>query len=119
VLVGLVDMNPEPKRFAFIDVQNTETEQKIPMGISWKCNCDVEMAVDVLEHVGPDTELLFFTGDGDFEFLIHKAIERGSKIILVSSAKLQVIVSRRSSSRLSTKLRKLTETTGTPYGFWN
>jgi uncharacterized LabA/DUF88 family protein len=60
---------------------DTEITQKVDMGNSWKCNCDVEMTMDILDHVKEDTELLIFTGDGDFESLIERAVERGGENI--------------------------------------
>ena len=65
---------------------NTEVTQRIETGYSWKCNCDVELTADMLDHADKDTELFLFSGDGDFEFLIEKVIAKGSKVTIVSSA---------------------------------
>jgi uncharacterized LabA/DUF88 family protein len=96
---------------------DTEITQKIEMGNSWKCNCDVELTVDMLECADTDTELFIFSGDGDFEFLIEKVVSNGANVTIVSSAKLIPKGPRYSISRLSTKLRKLTQTTGSPVKF--
>ena len=96
---------------------DTQITQQIDMGHSWKCNCDVELTVDVLDCVGTDTEIILFTGDGDFELLIKKAILKGSRVTIVSSARKQQKGPRYSTSRLSTKLRKLTEENGSPVKF--
>ncbi|KKR61554.1 hypothetical protein A2643_04170 [Candidatus Nomurabacteria bacterium RIFCSPHIGHO2_01_FULL_39_220] len=96
---------------------NTEITQRIEMGYSWKCNCDVELAADVLDHADKNTEIFLFSGDGDFEFLIQKVIAKGCKVSIVSSAKRVPKGPRYSTSRLSTKLRKLTQASGSPVKF--
>ncbi len=95
----------------------TEVAQRIDMGYSWKCNCDVELTTDVLDHAENDTEIFLFTGDGDFEFLIEKVVAKGAKVTIVSSAKKVQKGLRYSTSRLSTKLRKLTQASGSPVKF--
>ncbi len=52
-----------------------------------KANCDVEMTVDCMELAGPDVELLIFTGDGDFRYLVEKLVEKGCKVSLFSTRK--------------------------------
>lgn len=96
---------------------NTQITEQIDMGHSWKCNCDVELTMDVLDKASTDTEIILFTGDGDFELLIKGIIEKGSQVTIVSSAKKQQKGSRYSTSRLSTKLRNLTKESGTPVRF--
>lgn len=96
---------------------NTEITQRIDMGHTWKCNCDVEMTMDILDTAKDNTELLIFTGDGDFESLIERAVLNGSKVTIVSSAKRVQKGPRYSTSRLSTKLRKLTQESGSPVKF--
>ncbi len=94
-----------------------EIPQRIDMGHSWKCNCDVELTADVLDNAGIDTEIFLFSGDGDFEFLIEKIVAKGAKVTIVSSAKMVPKGPRYSTSRLSTKLRKLTQASGSPVRF--
>lgn len=96
---------------------STGITQRIDMGYSWKCNCDVELTADVLDHANTDTEIFLFSGDGDFEFLIEKVTEKGCKVTIVSSAKMISKGPRYSTSRLSTKLRKLTQASGSPVRF--
>ena len=96
---------------------NTEITQRIEMGYSWKCNCDVELTSDVLDYADKDTEVFLFSGDGDFEFLIQKVVAKGCKVSIVSSAKRVPKGPRYSTSRLSTKLRKLTQASGSPVKF--
>lgn len=96
---------------------NTEITQRIGMGHSWKCNCDVELTADVLDHADSNIEIFLFSGDGDFEFLIEKVVAKGCKVSIVSSAKMVSKGPRYSTSRLSTKLRKLTQERGSPVKF--
>ncbi len=96
---------------------NTEITQRIDMGHTWKCNCDVELTAEVIDHADKDTELFLFSGDGDFEFLIEKVTAKGAKVTIVSSAKRVPKGPRYSTSRLSTKLRKLTQASGSPVKF--
>ena len=79
----------------------------IDMGYTKKSNCDVELGVDAIERSGPESELMIFTGDGDFEYLIRRALEKGVRKVWVFSyagkeSKAGVTV-----SRFSTKLRAL------------
>jgi uncharacterized LabA/DUF88 family protein len=90
---------------------------KVDMGYSWKCNCDVELTADVLDHIDKDAEIFLFSGDGDFEFLIKKVVAKGCRVTIVSSAKMISKGPRYSISRLSTKLRKLTRASGSPVRF--
>jgi len=50
-----------------------------------KSNCDVDLTVDAMEEAGPDKEFLIFTGYGDFDYLISKVVEKGTKVYVVSS----------------------------------
>ncbi|MBI3888465.1 NYN domain-containing protein [Candidatus Nomurabacteria bacterium] len=84
---------------------------KVDMGYSWKCNCDVEMTLDVLKNSEADTEVLLFTGDGDFAFLIEEIIKRETKVRIFSSA---LPVENSGYKRLSKKLKKLTNQEGSP-----
>ena len=55
------------------------------MGYNRKSNCDVDLTVDAMEEAGIDKEFLIFTGDGDFEYLIRKVVEKGTKVYIVAS----------------------------------
>lgn len=81
--------------------------EKLSMGYNHKSNCDVDLTVDAVNLSGPNVELYFFTGDGDFEFLIRDANSKGSRVRVVSSSKKIKSGPRYFTSRLSTKLRKL------------
>jgi uncharacterized LabA/DUF88 family protein len=57
----------------------------IDMGYNRKSNCDVDLTVDAMEKAGPDSEFLIFTGDGDFDYLIRKVVEKGTNVYVLSS----------------------------------
>ena len=85
----------------------TETISTIDMGYTKKSNCDVELGVDAIERSGPDTELLIFTGDGDFEYLVRRALEKGVGKIQIFSYAGKEVWAGMTISRFSTKLRNL------------
>lgn len=76
------------------------------MGYNRKSNCDVDLTVDGMEEAGPDKEFFIFTGDGDFEYLIRKVVEKGTKVYVVSS-NAGIRKAGINTKRLSTKLKKL------------
>jgi len=79
----------------------------IDMGYTKKSNCDVELGVDAIERSGPETELMIFTGDGDFEYLIRRALEKGARKVYVYSYAGKETKAGVTVSRFSTKLRNL------------
>lgn len=79
------------------DHENTIT---INNGYSWKCNCDVELTVDVIDHLEKSDEIFIFSGDGDFEYLIQKIVDKNIKVIIVSTNKGV-------KKRLSTKIKEI------------
>jgi len=86
---------------------NYEINHKVNNGTRWKSNCDVEFSVDVKNNMKIGSELLFFTGDGDFEYLIKDVVEKGIRVYIISSAKKTYIDTNYFISRFSTKLRNL------------
>ena len=85
----------------------SETIHSVNMGYEKKSNCDVELSVDAIQVSEKEVELFIFTGDGDFEYLVRKALEKGvEKVYIVSYAgketKAGVTL-----ARFSTKLRDL------------
>ncbi|MEK7208135.1 MAG: NYN domain-containing protein [Patescibacteria group bacterium] len=89
------------------------------MGYNKKSNCDVDLTVDAMEYARPGAELYLFTGDGDFEYLIRKAVEKGAVVHIVSSAKKIRSGPKYFTSRFSSRLRKLIEASGKPIDFLN
>ena len=59
-----------------------------------------------MEEAGPNKEFLIFTGDGDFEYLIRKIIEKETKVYVVSS-NAGIRKPGINTKRFSTKLKKL------------
>ena len=86
---------------------SNEIDYKIEGGVRWKSNCDAELSVDATNRAKEGIEFLIFTGDGDFEYVIRNAVEKGTKVYVVSSAKKIKVAPRYSISRFSTKLRDL------------
>lgn len=80
---------------------------EINKGYNSKSNCDVELSVDLFDKSNPETEIFIFTGDGDFEYLLRKSLEKGVSKIYIYSYAIKVSDSGIISSRFSTKLRKL------------
>lgn len=81
-----------------------ENTKIVPMGYNKKSNCDSELTVDALELVQPETEMLFFTGDGDFTYLIKKLVEKGVSISVISSMAKEIQTHNR---RFSKSLRDM------------
>jgi uncharacterized LabA/DUF88 family protein len=84
-----------------------EIDYKINRGIRWKSNCDAELSVDATNLAKNGVEFLIFSGDGDFEYVIRNAVDKGVKVYIISSAKKIKVSPRYSVSRFSTKLRDL------------
>ncbi len=78
------------------------------MGYNRKSNCDVDLTVDAMEIASTKTEFLIFTGDGDFDYLIRKVVERGTKVYIVSS-NAGVRKPGINTKRLSTRLKSLVD----------
>ena len=86
---------------------SNEIDHKVEGGVRWKSNCDGELSVDATNLVATGVEFLIFSGDGDFEYVIRNAVEKGVKVYVVSSSKKIIVAPRYSISRFSTKLREL------------
>ena len=86
---------------------SNQIDYKIEGGVRWKSNCDAELSVDATNLAKAGVEFLIFSGDGDFEYVIRNAVEKGVKVYVVSSTKKIKVAPRYSISRFSTKLREL------------
>lgn len=86
---------------------SNEIDYKIEGGVRWKSNCDAELSVDATNLAKAGVEFLIFSGDGDFEYVIRNAVEKGVIVYVVSSSKKLKVAPRYSISRFSTKLREL------------
>jgi uncharacterized LabA/DUF88 family protein len=83
--------------------ENIET---VGMGYNHKSNCDVDLTVDVMEHASEDKEFLIFTGDGDFDYLIKKVVEKGTKVYIIST-NTGINKKGLNTKRLSTRLKEV------------
>jgi uncharacterized LabA/DUF88 family protein len=89
-----------------------ENIHTIEMGYRKKSNCDVELSVDVIEKSDKGVEIYIFTGDGDFEYLIRKALDKGVEKVTIVSYALKENKVAVTFSRFSTKLRNLVAENG-------
>ncbi len=71
-----------------------------------KSNCDVELTTDALNTLSAGDEALFFTGDGDFAYLVEDLINKGITIILISSYRKDQNGNKRFSTRLKEILKR-------------
>ncbi len=53
----------------------------------YKSNCDVEITTDILLERKEVDEIILFSGDSDFQYLIKKLKDLGKKVIIFSSRK--------------------------------
>jgi len=53
----------------------------------YKSNCDVEITTDILLERGNTDEIILFSGDSDFQYLIKKLKDLGKRVIVFSSRK--------------------------------
>lgn len=83
-----------------------ENIEVVDMGYNRKSNCDVDLTVDAMDEAGADKEFLIFSGDGDFEYLIKKVMEKGTRVYVVSS-NAGIRKPGVNTKRFSTKLKKL------------
>jgi uncharacterized LabA/DUF88 family protein len=82
----------------------TENSRTVSMGYNRKSNCDVDLTVDAMGLASIDTEFLIFSGDGDFEYLIQKVIEKGTRTYIISS-NAGLRTNNINTKRFSTKLK--------------
>jgi uncharacterized LabA/DUF88 family protein len=60
---------------------------KVNEGIIYKANFDVEMTADILLDKSKLDEVIIFSGDSDFKYLVKKLKDVGVKTIIYSSRK--------------------------------
>mgnify|MGYP001606163812 CR=1 FL=1 len=53
----------------------------------YKSNCDVEITTDILLERANTDEVILFSGDSDFQYLIKKLKDLGKRVIIFSSRK--------------------------------
>jgi uncharacterized LabA/DUF88 family protein len=99
---------PDKKIFIKCVECGKDNVEVVDMGYNRKSNCDVDLTVDAMEMAGHDTEFLIFTGDGDFDYLIKKVLEKGTKVYIVSS-NAGIRKPGINTKRLSTRLKTLVD----------
>lgn len=62
------------------EISNKNTKDKVR-----KANFDVEITIDVLEHLRGFDVLILFSGDSDFEPLLKRVMESGKKVFVFST----------------------------------
>ena len=62
------------------EIADKKTEGKIR-----KANFDVEITIDVMDHLSEFDVLILFSGDSDFDCLVKKVRDRGKKVFVFST----------------------------------
>jgi len=70
-----------------IRIANDEVSLQANNSFIYKANFDVEITVDILLDKSNTREILLFSGDSDFEYLIKKLKDAGIKTCVFSSRK--------------------------------
>jgi uncharacterized LabA/DUF88 family protein len=83
-----VGITPITKPIKVIKIDNNDPLKKLHnYSEIYKSNCDVEITTDVLLERKEIDEIILFTGDSDFRYLIRKLKDLGKKVIIFSSRK--------------------------------
>ena len=83
-----VGITPITKPIKVIKVDNNHPLKKLyNYSEIYKSNCDIEMSTDILLERKEIDEIVLFTGDSDFQYLIKKLKDIGKKVIIFSSRK--------------------------------
>ncbi len=83
-----IGINPITKSIKVISISNNHPLKKIyNYSEIYKSNCDIEITTDILLERKEVDEIILFTGDSDFRYLIKKLKDLGKKVIIFSSRK--------------------------------
>lgn len=83
-----VGITPMTKPIKVIKVDDNHPLEKLyNYSEIYKSNCDVEITTDVLLERKEIDEIILFTGDSDFQYLIKRLKDIGKKVIIFSSRK--------------------------------
>ncbi|MFH1894319.1 MAG: NYN domain-containing protein [Patescibacteria group bacterium] len=83
-----VGIAPIIKPIKVIRIDNNHPSKKLYNHSEiYKSNCDVEITTDVLLERKEVDEIILFTGDSDFQYLIKRLKNIGKKVIIFSSRK--------------------------------
>lgn len=61
---------------------------KTDKGVVFKSNFDVEMATDIILDRSNVDEIILFSGDSDFNYLVKKLRDLGKKVVVISSRRM-------------------------------
>jgi uncharacterized LabA/DUF88 family protein len=83
-----IGITPLTKPIKVIKIDNDHPSKKLyNYSEIYKSNCDVEMATDILLERKEVDEIILFTGDSDFQYLIKKLKDIGKRVAIFSSRK--------------------------------
>jgi len=83
-----VGITPITKPIKIIKISNNHPlKQFYHYSEMYKSNCDVEITTDILLERKETDEIILFTGDSDFQYLVKKLRDLGKKVIIFSSRK--------------------------------
>lgn len=83
-----VGITPITKLIKIIKIDNNHPSKKLyNYSEIYKSNCDVEITTDALLERKEIDEIILFTGDSDFQYLIKRLKDIGKKVIIFSSRK--------------------------------
>ncbi len=83
-----VEIIPITKPIKVIKINNKHPLKKLyDYSEMYKSNCDVEITTDILLERKEINEIILFTGDSDFQYLVKKLKNLGKRVIIFSSRK--------------------------------
>jgi uncharacterized LabA/DUF88 family protein len=83
-----IGITPITKPIKVIKVDDNHPSKKLyNYSEIYKSNCDVEITTDILLERKEVDEIILFTGDSDFQYLIKRLKDIGKKVIIFSSRK--------------------------------
>lgn len=83
-----VGITPITKPIKVIKISDNHPLKKLyDYSEMYKSNCDVEITTDILLERKEIDEIILFSGDSDFQYLIKKLKDLGKKVIVFSSRK--------------------------------
>lgn len=83
-----VRITPITKPIKVIKLSNDHPLKKLyNYSEMYKSNCDVEITTDILLERAEIDEIILFSGDSDFQYLIKRLKDLGKKVIIFSSRK--------------------------------
>ena len=83
-----IGINPITKPIKVIQIDDKHPLKKLyNYSEIYKSNCDVEITTDILLERKEIDEIILFTGDSDFQYLVKKLKDLDKKVVIFSSRK--------------------------------